>query len=360
MDSKIIQKYDIPGPRYTSYPPANLFNEGFSEETYINSLKQSNNSGPKGISLYVHVPFCPRLCHFCGCNTQIGNDQDYIHRYFDILLLEIERVSQYIDQDRPVIQVHWGGGTPNSVELHLIEKVMNRFRELFRFSIDSEIAIECSPAYLNLTDIDQLADMGFNRFSIGVQDFNESVLQFINRKPSKLPLESVVDHIKKKTAAKVNLDFVYGLPGQTLESYLDTLQKATDIRPDRMVTFSYAHVPWAKKNQKILEKRGIPGPELKLNMLLKGYALLVNAGYSPIGMDHFALPGDEMTKAYIDKTLHRNFQGYAQENTRVRSMPLALRQSASLAMDIFKIQKRQRSTLIIWNKEDCPWKRDIF
>ncbi len=170
--------------------------------------------------------------------------------------------------------------------------------------------MECSPAYLDLADIDVMTGMGFNRISIGIQDFNESVLRIIHRLPSKLPVEELVRHIRATSRAGINFDFVYGLPGQTQEGYLDTLKRAASMKPDRMVTFSYAHVPWIKNNQKILEKTGIPGPGQKLDMLLGGYSYLTDEGYDPVGMDHFALPGDEMAEAFRNNLLHRNFQGY--------------------------------------------------
>ncbi|MFO7934142.1 MAG: oxygen-independent coproporphyrinogen III oxidase [Bacteroidales bacterium] len=310
VDKKIIEKYDRPGPRYTSYPPANLFREDLGEKDYLEVVRRSNKEGLKGISLYVHVPFCPRLCYFCGCNTQLGNDEAFIRRYFDAVLKETDRIAAHIDRDRPVTQIHWGGGTPNSVEWALIGKVMDRFNHHFRISGDAEIAMECSPAYLDLADIDVMTGMGFNRISIGIQDFNESVLRIIHRLPSKLPVEELVRHIRATSRAGINFDFVYGLPGQTQEGYLDTLKRAASMKPDRMVTFSYAHVPWIKNNQKILEKTGIPGPGQKLDMLLGGYSYLTDEGYDPVGMDHFALPGDEMAEAFRNNLLHRNFQGY--------------------------------------------------
>ena len=310
VDPKIIEKYDRPGPRYTSYPPATQFREGFTEKEYIEAVEQSNHMTPKGISLYVHVPFCPKLCHFCGCNTQAGRDPVLIRQYFDALVIEIDRLAAHMDRDRPVTQIHWGGGTPNSVEPALVEKIMDRFNHWFRFSGDPEIAMECNPAYLDPGDIDGLSNMGFNRISLGIQDFNESVLRIVNRTPSRLPVGELVQYIRHYTGAKVNLDFIYGLPGQTVDSYLETLSEAASIRPDRLVTFSYAHIPWVKKNQKILENRGIPGADMKMKMLLRGYEFLTGAGYDPIGMDHFALPGDELAEAFRERSLHRNFQGY--------------------------------------------------
>ncbi len=310
IDKKIIERYNQPGPRYTSYPPANLFHEVFSGEEYLDEINRSNNEGFKGVSLYVHVPFCPRLCHFCGCNTQLGTDKEFIARYFDSVLQEIERVAEKIDKNRVVTQVHWGGGTPNSVEWRHIEKVMDSFYSKFKFSGEAEIAMECSPAYLDYDDIDIISKLGFNRISLGIQDFNRDVLKIVNRTPPRLPVDELVSYIRKSGIQGVNMDFIYGLPGQELDGYLDTLKKAVDIRPDRLVTFSYAHVPWVKEKQKILEKTGIPGPDLKLEMLVNGFDYLKQSGYVPIGMDHFALPEDEMAKAFSSNTLHRNFQGY--------------------------------------------------
>lgn len=310
VDPKIIERYNSAGPRYTSYPPANLFREDVARADYLGEIKRSNKEGPQGISLYVHVPFCPRICFFCGCNSQPGRDQELIKRYFHAVLTEIDRVAEKIDKTRPVTQVHWGGGTPNSVDPALIEKVMDRFRKYFHFLDEAEIAMECSPAYLDLQDTDRIFASGFNRLSLGIQDFNESVLKGVNRKPSLHPVEILVDYIRNKGFSGVNLDFIYGLPGQTRKGYLESLERATGIRPDRLVTFSYAHVPWIRKNQKILERTGIPGPAEKLEMLLDGFDLITSRGYQAIGMDHFALPGDELARAYQSGTLHRNFQGY--------------------------------------------------
>ncbi len=309
IDPKIVERYDTPGPRYTSYPPASLFREGYREQDYLEQIRRSNREGPEGISLYIHVPFCPRLCHFCGCNTEGPRDPHFIERYFNAVLTEIEKVAKELDRDRPVTQIHWGGGTPNSVNLEMIGRVMEYFRRHFTFLEDAEIAMECNPAYLELSDLDILAAMGFNRLSLGIQDLNESVLRIINRSVSRLPVGELVEEIRNRGIG-VNLDFVYGLPGQSPESYLETLRKAAEIRPRRMVTFSYAHVPWVKKAQKILEKAGLPTPGEKLEMLTGGYELLTSKGYQAIGMDHFALPGDEMAEAFRSHSLHRNFQGY--------------------------------------------------
>ncbi len=315
IDRDLLTKYNKPGPRYTSYPPANYFHTEFTVDDYKQSLVQSNKDNPDYISLYVHIPFCPKLCHFCGCNTTGMRNKDLVRSYVDALKTEIENVSQHLDLNRPVTQVHWGGGTPNSIPLDYVAEVMDLLNNKFKFSSKPEIAMECSPAYLSLEDIDRLAEIGFNRLSLGIQDFNDEVLHLVNRDPSKLPVEDLVKRMKEKGFEGVNLDLIYGLPGQTVESFKQNIRKAIEINPDRLVTFSYAHVPWVKSAQKVLEKYHIPEAEEKMSMMEAGYDQLKANGYVPIGMDHYAKPEDELFKALENKTLHRNFQGYCTRET---------------------------------------------
>ena len=309
----IIKKYDKPGPRYTSYPPANFFQSGFSEEEYINQLKLSNTQQPQNVSFYFHVPFCPQLCHFCGCNTELTRTKTFIDRYFEAMKAEFEAVAIHIDKSRPVTQIHWGGGTPNSVSLDLIAQVMNLVRKHFTFAEGADIAMECNPAHLTHRQMDELAALGFNRISIGIQDFSHKVLDIINRRTSKLPVKEVVDYLRNK-GIHVNLDFVYGLPGQTVDSFAETIREAIEIAPHRIVTFSYAHVPWVKEAQKKLEEHGIPDATSKLSMFDRAFQLVTEAGYTAIGLDHFAKPEDEMAQALSDRTLHRNFMGYCTQS----------------------------------------------
>ncbi len=306
----LILKYNQPGPRYTSYPPANYFHTDISVVDYKNALLQSNNEDPQKISLYVHIPFCPRLCHFCGCNTSGSKNADLIRNYVDAVKTEINNVAELLDHKRKVSQIHWGGGTPNSIPLSFVKEIMDLINERFEFDTKPEIAMECSPAYLELEHIDQLAAMGFNRLSLGIQDFNNEVLEIVNRDPSKLPVEELVGRMKDIGFEGVNLDLIYGLPGQTVESFRDNIEKVIKISPDRLVTFSYAHVPWVKKAQTVLEKVGIPDAQEKLDLLEMAYGLLTDNGYVPIGMDHYAKPEDDLYKALVTKKLHRNFQGY--------------------------------------------------
>ncbi len=311
----LILKYNQPGPRYTSYPPANYFHTDISVEDYKNALIKSNSEDPQNISLYVHIPFCPRLCHFCGCNTSGSKNVDVIINYIDALKTEINNVAELLDHNRKVTQIHWGGGTPNSIPMELVKEIMDLLKVRFNFDSNPEIAMECSPAYLELEHIDQLAAMGFNRLSLGIQDFNNEVLRIVNRDPSKLPVEDLVGRMKENGFKGVNLDLVYGLPGQTVENFRESIEKVIKISPDRLVTFSYAHVPWVKKAQTVLEKVGIPDAEEKLALLEMAYGLLTENGYVPIGMDHYAKPEDELYKALETKKLHRNFQGYCTRET---------------------------------------------
>ncbi len=310
VSNEFLNKYNVSGPRYTSYPPANFFNNTFSVADYIDELEASNGQVPKDISIYIHIPFCPLRCHFCGCSTVIAQKKSVVCRYIDAMKSEISNVSSHLDLQRRVTQIHWGGGTPNSIEMSFIRDIMDHIRGIFTISEKAEIAMECSPAYLEFSDIDQLAEMGFNRMSLGIQDFREDVLKAVNRMGPKYPVKDIVNYLRTKGFRGINLDFIYGLPLQSPESFTETLKQAIEIRPDRIVTFSYAHVPWVKKAQKQLEKIGLPTPEDKMEMLVNSIAQLEEAGYISIGIDHFVLPDDDLAIAFQQKKLHRNFQGY--------------------------------------------------
>lgn len=310
IDASLLQKYNKPGPRYTSYPPANLFSEDIDSVQYRNQIVASDKSDPKNISIYLHVPFCTQLCHFCGCNTQLFETGDSTAKYFAALHREISGAAELISPDRKLTQIHWGGGTPNAVPMSHIAGVMQLLRELFTFDDNAEIAMECNPAYLTEEQVVAIGQMGFNRISIGIQDFDTEVLKTINRQPSLLPIDTLLLLLRNNGIQGINLDFVYGLPGQTVESFCDSINRAIDLQPERLVTFSYAHVPWVKSAQKILERKHLPTAEEKLSMLEASCKLLVQRGYAAIGIDHYALPTDELALAESAKTLHRNFQGY--------------------------------------------------
>ena len=315
LTSQFLEKYNKTGPRYTSYPPATSFKNEFTQADYIHALIQSNSDDPKNISIYIHIPFCPQLCFFCGCNTSVFQSAANIRRYIDCLLKEIDTVTGYLDKTRVVTQIHWGGGTPNSINFDYLEEITQKIKSIFKLSENCEIAIECSPAYLDMEDIDRLSGIGFNRISLGIQDFSNDVLKAINRRPSKHPLEQVVQRIITNQFHGFNFDLVYGLPLQTLESFRVNIEKAIVLSPDRIVTFSYAHVPWVNARQNNIDESTMPSPEEKLNMLLMAYEMLTQNGYEAIGMDHFAKPTDDLAIAKHKRTIHRNFQGYCTRDT---------------------------------------------
>lgn len=312
---QLIEKYNTPVPRYTSYPPANYFSSEFTSKDYIEVLEQSNSQNPQNISIYIHIPFCQKICHFCGCNTHLTRDRKKMEVYVDALKKEIKMVRRLLNDDRKVSQVHWGGGTPNSLPIELVEDLMTLIHELFEFTPYPEIAMECHPALLNKDYIDRLVALKFNRFSLGIQDFNKQVLDNVNRDPSIIPEEDLIAMIRSHENTSINFDFIYGLPFQDEKSFAKTIEQAIQLHPDRLVTFSYAHVPWVKKAQKILDARGLPTASEKLLMFETAYRLLIESGYQAIGLDHFALPDDELSIAFNSKKLHRNFQGYCTRET---------------------------------------------
>lgn len=314
INKNLIKKYNKPVPRYTSYPPANHFSNGISENDYIENIEISNNKNPNLIAFYVHIPFCHKICFYCGCNAcNIGKGLK-VTPYIDALKKEIKKVIKYIDKTRLVSQIHYGGGTPNSIDAEILAEINQLFFDEFKFIDKPEIAIEVHPGYLDFKYIDKLKKAGFNRFSVGIQDFNNNVLKNVNRKPSVIPVQEIVEFIRKDKFS-VNLDFIYGLPGQNVENFSETIQKAAKIRPDRLVTFSYAHVPWIKKHQQKLEKLGLPSADEKTEMFFAANEILINEGYKPIGFDHYVLEKDVLYNSLKNNMLHRNFQGYCSRQT---------------------------------------------
>ena len=315
INDKFLKKYNKSGPRYTSYPPATFFTSEYKNFDLKNSVILSNNENPQNISVYIHIPFCPQLCHFCGCTTETGFTKPFLHSYVDAIIKEIKLVAKDINPSRKLTQVHWGGGTPNAIAYNHIEKITNAIKESFTFTDNYEMAIECSPAYFEFKHIELLKKFGFNRISVGIQDFRQDVLDAINRKGPKLPIEDIIKKIKEEGFTGTNIDLVYGLPLQTVESFNNTIDKAIALDTDRIVTFSYAHVPTVIERQKVLEKIGFPSLEDKAKMYQNAYDKFTEAGYVAIGMDHFAKPHDEFAIALENKNLHRNFQGYCTRAT---------------------------------------------
>ena len=309
----IIEKYNVPVPRYTSYPPANYFRE-FSEEEYHAAVHASNNADDKHLSFYIHIPFCRHLCHYCACNSYAMQSETAVNAYVDTLHKEIDMLKPLLDNERHISQIHYGGGSPTTLKPDVIKSINQHLFSIFPRIEQPEVAIECHPGYLSVQDWKGLVDAGFSRFSIGIQDFNEQVLKTVNRRPSQEQLEDIFA-VLRNGGAKINLDFLYGLPKQTAESFKQSIEQAIEQEPDRLVMFSYAHVPWLKKQQMILEKAGLPTSEEKERMFDEAAQLLLSAGYVRVGMDHFVRPDDELYSALQDGQLHRNFQGYCTRRT---------------------------------------------
>jgi len=312
----LIEKYNIPVPRYTSYPPANFFTEEFSQADFRNAIVESNQHSPKNISFYIHIPFCLRMCYFCGCNSYGIKNDHIIDDYIQALKTEIKTMVSHLDRSRPISQIHYGGGTPNAIPVEYLQEINEILLSTFPTIKKPEIAIECNPAYLTFKQMDGLKKAGFKRFSLGIQDFDPRVLKTVNREEPGMPVKEIMAYLKKDDPeVAVNLDFIYGLPKQSAESFDRAIEQAIELRPDRLVTFSYAHVPWVSKIQKKLEKAGLPESDEKMRMFENASELLLKSGYHAIGFDHFALEDDELTQAYRNKELHRNFQGYCTRRT---------------------------------------------
>ena len=314
-ENHLTEKYNVPVPRYTSYPPANFFVNEFNNEDYIRAIETSNHEWPDNISIYIHIPFCPKICHYCGCNTHLTRDTNKMRIYVDAVKKEILMVKKHLNPQRKVSQVHWGGGTPNSLPIEMVEEIMAQIHLSFSFIPNPEIAMECHPAMLDANYINALVKTGFNRISLGIQDFNPVVLKNVNRDAPEIPVEELVEMLRSHKNMGVNLDFIYGLPFQDVKSFSETIERAAKISPDRLVTFSYAHIPWIKKAQKILEKRGLPEATEKLAMFEAAFNILTQNGYTAIGLDHYAKSNDELSIAVKNRMLHRNFQGYCTRET---------------------------------------------
>lgn len=314
MKEHLLTKYSVPVPRYTSYPPANFFNESFTTDSYHDAIIASNNQEPNHISIYIHIPFCFQMCYYCGCNATLLKDKTLVEAYLEALKKEIRMVLPMLSKERKISQIHYGGGTPTSQPVSVLKELNELILSEFDCIDDPEIAIECHPGYMDEDYWHALPELGFNRVSIGIQDLNDNVLKAVHRKKSRLPIPDVMSVLKGSNIA-VNLDFIYGLPLQTPGSFTETIQDAIEMRPDRIVTFSYAHVPWVNSLQQKLENLGLPDTTEKNQIFQTASQLLKDAGYQSIGLDHFVLPDDELYVALQGKKLHRNFQGYCTRRT---------------------------------------------
>jgi len=312
--SELITKYGLAGPRYTSYPTALQFHEGFDAEAYRRHVRNSNDDLiPKPLSLYVHLPFCKELCYYCACNKKVTRNAQLAEVYLQHLDKEIELQGKLFDYDRQVIQLHFGGGTPtyyDDIQLrHIVEQLSANF--LLSRSDSREFSIEIDPRTVDEDRIAMLADMGFNRVSMGIQDFDPDVQKAVNRVQDEQKTLRLIEASRECGFNSVSVDLIYGLPLQTPETFEKTIDSVLTSRPDRLSVYNYAHLPHLFRAQRMISSEQVPVPEVRLQLLDSTIKKLVDAGYVYIGMDHFALPDDELSIAMENGTLQRNFQGYS-------------------------------------------------
>jgi oxygen-independent coproporphyrinogen-3 oxidase len=308
ISPETLTQYDQPGPRYTSYPTAPEWNDDFSVEDYREVLKEANQK-PSPVSLYFHLPFCESLCLYCGCNVVINKNHEVAVPYLESLKREIDLISAEVSRDRKVEQLHWGGGTPTYLSPVQIEKLYAHIASRFSLSPTAEISIEVDPRVTTDEHLKALRRVGFNRLSLGIQDFDPLVQKTIHRVQPYAETRRLFDTSRALGFESINVDLIYGLPHQTQESFQDTIDKIIDMNPDRIAVFSYAHVPWMKKQQGSFA-RFLPTGVEKFRIFASAIERFSEAGYRYIGLDHFARPDDEISAAQDDRTLHRNFQGY--------------------------------------------------
>jgi len=308
VGEEFLAKYNRPGPRYTSYPTAPVWNDSFGPADLENVFEEAE-SAKTPVSLYMHIPFCESLCLFCACNVVIQKNKSVAPPYLDVLKRETERISRSISKNRPVVQFHWGGGTPTYLSPVQIEDLFGFTRERFQFAPDSEIGIEVDPRVTSRAHLETLRKLGFNRLSMGIQDFHPDVQKAVHRiQPFEMTRDLLVT-ARQLGFDSINVDLIYGLPYQTPESFAHTVDQIIGLSSDRIALFSYAHVPWLKKQQGSFIAH-LPEGTVKFEIFRTGLLKFVEAGYLYIGMDHFAKPGDELAISQQKRTLHRNFQGY--------------------------------------------------
>lgn len=312
FSEELIRRYDKLGPRYTSYPTADRFHGEFTEAHYFSYLEQRATDASQNppLSIYIHVPFCESLCYFCACNKIITQDHSRTTEYLRYLAKEIELVVARIGPDRRTAQLHFGGGTPTFLSPDELRQLMALLRQNFDFLPDAELGIEIDPRTVSEDTMAMLGELGFNRTSFGVQDFDPAVQQSVNRIQPYEMVEKAVTASRQAGFESINADLIYGLPKQSMASFDRTLDRVIELAPERIALYNYAHLPSRFKAQRLIIEADLPSAELRLQIFLMSVRRLLDAGYIYIGLDHFSKPDDELNKARLDKTLHRNFQGY--------------------------------------------------
>ncbi len=308
VSEEFLSRYNRPGPRYTSYPTAPVWQDNFGPDDLEQVCAQADAAAAP-VSLYMHLPFCESLCLFCACNVVIQKDKSVAHPYLEVLKREIEQFSRHVSRRRPVIQFHWGGGTPTYLTPLQMEDLFAYTRERFTLAPNAEIGVEVDPRVTTIEHLETLRRIGFNRLSMGIQDFTPEVQRAVHREQGFEMTRDLIAASRRLGFESLNVDLIYGLPYQTASSFGETVNKVIGLQPDRVAMFSYAHVPWLKKQQGSFAGHLPEGME-KFRIFRIGLDEFLQAGYVYIGLDHFARPGDELAVAQRERTLHRNFQGY--------------------------------------------------
>jgi oxygen-independent coproporphyrinogen-3 oxidase len=305
----LLKKYDRPGPRYTSYPTAPEWKDDFRAPQYETHLARAEQAGGP-LSMYVHLPFCREMCRFCGCNVIATHDRSRADAYLDVLEKEVALVASRLPTRRTVSQLHWGGGTPTFLDEKQLQRCHAILARHFQFQRDAELAIEIDPAITTRSQVETLAKLGFNRISMGVQDFDAKVQEVVGRIQGEQETADLVQAARDLGYRGINLDLIYGLPYQTPETWRDSLERIVRIRPDRLAVFGFAYTPWAKPHQRLLPQEALPRTEQRVELFLQAVEAFTRSGYRLIGLDHFALETDELARAQAAGTMFRNFQGY--------------------------------------------------
>lgn len=364
---KILEKYNFQVPRYTSFPPATQFQEVEGPKPYMQWLSHTD----KNISLYIHIPFCARLCHYCGCHMRVVNSYQPVLDYIDVLKAEVSLLKERLPRNPKISHLHFGGGSPTILRPKDFVGLVQWIEKSFPFNSNLEFSVEADPRSLNEVKIASYARCGVNRISLGVQDFDDTVLNLINRPQLFNLTYRAVELCRDYGIDGINFDLMYGLPGQSLDSITKTIELAAALKPSRIAYFGYAHVPWMKRHMNLMPQDSIPRPKDRYILQETGAELLENFGYIPVGIDHFCLPGDSMNIACEVKTLHRNFQGYTTDNafcliglgaSSISSFPLGYAQNrvdTRLYMEDIRANKLPLKKMLLLKKSDFPIKKII-
>ncbi len=314
VDRSLLYKYDRPGPRYTSYPTVPEWSANFGPDDYITALKEASRCD-EPLSLYIHIPFCKARCSYCGCNSCVIRNETRVEEYLDRIEQELKLVRSYLGRRDRLSQMHWGGGTPTFLNEKQLSRLFNVVKDVFCFDFQAELAIELDPRVTSVAQLMLLAGLGFNRVSLGVQDFTEKVQKAIGRNQTWEQTEKVFSACRQLGFTGINIDLIYGLPYQSTADFSRTIDRVIGLGADRVAVYSYAHLPQMKPNQRKIDATALPGTGLKYDLFATAVELLLQAGYVQIGMDHFARPGDDLARALAKGVLNRNFMGYTPKVT---------------------------------------------